>query len=143
MYLVVRRAQLYAFALGVLSAATVALVAFCLRSNSSLWPPAGTPESTPLITAIDSLNSSALLPNASNIPHIFHQSWVNRTVPKHYSAWRQSWVTNHRHWEFKLWTDEDNDALVRQYAPWFLSRYQEYDEPVMRADSVRYLYLYR
>ncbi|KAL3153367.1 hypothetical protein ABBQ38_011707 [Trebouxia sp. C0009 RCD-2024] len=134
------RSQVCSYLLGLVSALSVAVLVFCLKSNSLVWPSAA---SSTIISAIDALNHTTPLLNLTHIPHILHQSWINNTVPKQYAAWRQSWVTNHKHWEFKLWTDDDNEALVKQYAPWFLRRYWEFEEPVMRADSVRYLYMYR
>ena len=138
----VGRARIVSFALGVVSALTVALIGFCVRGSSAVWPATSLPEPVSYISVIDAINETSSL-NSSKIPHILHQSWVNRTVPQHFSAWRQSWVTNHKHWQFKLWTDDDNDELVKQYAPWFLARYEGYEAPVMRADSVRHLYMYR
>ncbi len=141
--MILGRAQVCSFALGLVTALSVAVAVFCLKSNSTVWTLSSTSSDAMLISTRDALDQSSQLLNTSKIPHIMHQSWVNRTVPKHYSSWRQSWVKNHRHWEFKLWTDEDNDALVKDYMPWFLSRYEEYDAPVMRADAVRYLYMHR
>ena len=140
-FMFVGRAQIYAFALGSLSALTVSVVVFVLQGNNDVWKNS-VPIST-IITSRDAVDYAGQQANASRIPNVVHQSWINTSVPEHFSSWRQSWVKNHRLWEFKLWTDEDNDALVKRYAPWFLSRYEEYSEPVMRADAVRYLYMYR
>ena len=139
------RSQVCSYFLGVVSALSAAVVVFCLNSNRFVWPSSlsSAPASTTFIIDTDPLNNTPPLLTFSKIPHILHQSWVNTSVPEHYTAWRQSWVTNHKHWEFKLWTDDDNDALVEQYAPWFLSRYRDFEQPVMRADSVRYLYMFR
>ena len=48
-----------------------------------------------------------------NIPHIIHQ-----TAPADKSKWKQdwyicqeSWKKNFPDWEYKLWTDEDNDNI--------------------------------
>jgi len=138
------RPQVCAFALGLVSAVSIVVIIVCLKSNSTVWALGSISKASTLISTRDAADEDYQLLNGTNkIPHILHQSWVNSSVQKHYSAWRQSWVKNHRHWEFKLWTDADNDVLVRQYMPWFLARYEEYDEPVMRADAVRYLYMHR
>lgn len=136
------RSQVCSFFLGVVSALSAAVAIYCLKSNSNVWPSnfSRAPASGTFLSAFTDTDPPL---NSSEIPHILHQSWINKTVPKHYVHWRQSWVRNHKHWEFKLWTDDDNDALVEQYAPWFLSRYRQFEQPVMRADSVRYLYMYR
>ena len=136
--------QVCAFGLGLVSAVSIVVIIVCLKNNSTVWALGSSSKTSTLIGTRDAADEDYQLLNGTNkIPHILHQSWVNSSVPKHYSAWRQSWVKNHRHWEFKLWTDADNDALVRQYMPWFLARYEEYDEPVMRADAVRYLYMHK
>ena len=139
----VGRSQVCSFLLGVVSALSAAVAIFCLKSSSFVWPSNLHRTLLPntFLTAAGALNNT--FSESFEIPHILHQSWINKTIPQHYTAWRQSWVRNHKHWEFKLWTDDDNDALVEQYAPWFLSRYRQFEQPVMRADSVRYLYMYR
>ena len=143
MFVTVSKGHVCAFALGLFSALSIAVIVVCLKSNTTVWVYSSTPNASTLIDARNALDPKSQMLNTHKVPHILHQSWVNRTVPKQYSAWRQSWVKNHRHWEFKLWTDEDNDALVQEYMPWFLTRYEEYDQPVMRADAVRYLYMHR
>lgn len=136
------RSQVCSFLLGVVSALSAAVAIFCLKSSSSLWP-SNFSHASASSTFHSAMNETYFPPNSSKIPHILHQSWVNKTIPQQYLDWRQSWVRNHKHWEFRLWTDDDNDALIEQYAPWFLSRYRQFEQPVMRADSVRYLYMYR
>ena len=42
----------------------------------------------------------------------------------------------------RLWTDEDNRKLVLDHYPWFLDTYDALPKPVMKADSVRYLYMH-
>jgi hypothetical protein len=40
-----------------------------------------------------------------------------------------------------LWSDYENRELVVRAAPWFLRTYDALPLPIMRADSVRYLYM--
>jgi hypothetical protein len=42
----------------------------------------------------------------------------------------------------RLWTDEDNRKLVLDHYPWFLDTYDALPKPIMKADSVRYLYMH-
>ena len=42
----------------------------------------------------------------------------------------------------RLWTDGDNLKLVREQYPWFLSTYNSFEQPILQADSVRYLYMH-
>lgn len=44
--------------------------------------------------------------------------------------------------EYRLWTDEDNLILIRTQFPEMLSFYQALPYPIMRADVIRYLYMY-
>ncbi|MEN9343376.1 MAG: hypothetical protein RLZZ453_163 [Chlamydiota bacterium] len=44
------------------------------------------------------------------IPKIIHQIWLGSPVPVRYLAWMRSW-TKWQGWEYKLWTDEDVQAL--------------------------------
>ena len=43
----------------------------------------------------------------------------------------------------RLWTDEDNRALVQHHYPWFLATYDAMSRNVSRADAARYLYMHR
>lgn len=133
---------MFSFALGLVTAASIGVAYVCLRGPSS-WADAFKPASLAQNTFALSEHHIGNVTNATDIPHILHQSWINATVPHRFDAWRKSWVTQHPQWEFRLWTDKDNDALVQEHFPWFLSRYKTYEEAVMRADSVRYMYLYR
>ena len=135
------KSHAFSFALGVVTAVSVGVAYICLQGSSSLaaaFQPARLSQNA-FAASEHQYNST----NTSEIPHIVHQSWINNTVPHRFHAWRNSWVINHPTWEFRLWTDKDNDALVQEHFPWFLSRYRAYEEAVMRADSVRYMYLYR
>ena len=140
--MLVGKTQIFSFALGLVSAASIGVAYVCLTGTSG-WPyKLGSPrldQGTFALVESQLGNSS----NVTSIPHIFHQSWINSTVPKQYDAWRKSWVRNQPKWDFRLWSDEDNLNLVEKHFPWFLSRYEAYEEAVMRADSVRYMYMYR
>ena len=76
------------------------------------------------------------------IPRIIHQTWKNEHVPRRMSAWQESWQKHHPDWEYRLWTDRDNRAFLKQHYPWLLPIYDGYPEPVMRADLVRYFILH-
>ncbi|KAK9834859.1 hypothetical protein WJX81_004379 [Elliptochloris bilobata] len=76
------------------------------------------------------------------IPHIIHQSWKVADVPKKYEDWAASWKTLHPGWEYRMWTDADNDALVEEHYPWFKDTYDSFPKPVMKADACRVLYMH-
>jgi mannosyltransferase OCH1-like enzyme len=76
------------------------------------------------------------------IPRIIHQTWKTATLPAWAHQWFASWRHHHPDFAFKLWTDEDNRALVAATAPWFLKTYDDFPIHIQRVDSVRYLILY-
>lgn len=76
------------------------------------------------------------------IPKIVHQSWKNDTVPAPYDEWQPSWA-DQPDWEYMLWTDEDNDRLVKKHYPWFLPTYERLPIKIMKVDAVRAMYLHK
>jgi len=80
--------------------------------------------------------------NINGIPKVIHHSWKNEAVPEIFKKWQNRWKELHPTWEYHLWTDEDNRELVKKHFPYFLSTYDSFSMGVMRADSVRYLYMY-
>ncbi len=78
------------------------------------------------------------------IEKIIHQTWKSRDIPHdvYRKEWVDSWKTLHPGWEYVLWTDEDNRALIRQEFPWFLETYDRYPAAIHRADVIRYFILY-
>lgn len=77
------------------------------------------------------------------IPRIIHQTWKGPKLPERYRALAESWRRAHPHWQWRLWTDTDNDALVEREFPQLLERYRTYPYPIQRVDVARYLMLYR
>ena len=49
----------------------------------------------------------------------------------------------HPAWEYRLWTDVANRALVAEHYPWLLETYDAFPENIMRADTARILYMHR
>ncbi len=45
-------------------------------------------------------------------------------------------------WEYRLWSDDANDELVREHFPQYRAAFQSIRRGVVRADIARYLYLY-
>jgi mannosyltransferase OCH1-like enzyme len=78
-----------------------------------------------------------------HIPHIIHQSWKTRDLPTKYRNWHETWKQLHPDWEYRLWTDQDNYELVREEFPWFLETFIGFTRNIERADSVRYMYLFK
>jgi hypothetical protein len=77
------------------------------------------------------------------VPKVIHQSWKNEIVPERFLQWQKRWKDFHPQWEYHLWTDDDNRELVKKHYPFFLATYDSFSMGVMRADSVRYLYMHK
>lgn len=78
---------------------------------------------------------------ASSIPERIHQTWKDASPPRKLFSprWRASLKSLNPTWDYKLWTDADNRALVAQRYPAFLATYDAYPSPIQRADVSRYL----
>ena len=75
------------------------------------------------------------------IPRIIHQTWKDADVPARFRAAQASWRDAHPAWEYRFWSDQDLDALVRESAPGVLPLYQRYPEQIQRVDAARYVIL--
>ena len=73
---------------------------------------------------------------------IIHQSWKSEKIPKQHVNHVRSWTSFHPRALHVMWTDEDNDALVKLY-PQFYDTYTNLALPIQRCDLVRLLYLHR
>lgn len=80
--------------------------------------------------------------SANNIPKIIHQTWKTSEVPERCRAFQESWKKFHPDWEYRLWTDEDNEAFIKTHYPWFFDKFRSYPRNIQRADVVRYFILY-
>jgi FkbM family methyltransferase len=45
------------------------------------------------------------------IPKIIHQIWLGSEFPEKYRTFQQSWLKNHKEWEYILWTDKNINKL--------------------------------
>ncbi|CEL04720.1 hypothetical protein ASPCAL05845 [Aspergillus calidoustus] len=80
----------------------------------------------------------------TTIPKIIHQTWFPAGSNMSESA--QTWVATVKHhysdWEYVLWDDESNEALVREHFPWFLETYKGLPKEINRADMARNFYMF-
>ena len=72
---------------------------------------------------------------------IIHQSWKTNELSKEEQEWVSTVKNNFTGYEYKFWTDEDNDNLVRLNYPEFYDFYKGL-LPIQKADFVRHLYIY-
>ncbi|EXJ64923.1 hypothetical protein A1O7_01262 [Cladophialophora yegresii CBS 114405] len=76
------------------------------------------------------------------MPKLMHQSWSSTELPAKFERWSATCRQQHPDWEWVLWTDEDNEELVRTHFPWLLKTYLGLPGVIYRADLVRNLYMY-
>jgi hypothetical protein len=73
----------------------------------------------------------------SPIPKIIHQSWKSTTLPKRVEPWVDSIRLDYPDWQWVLWTDEDNEELVRKVFPDLLDLYHMLPKDINRVDFAR------
>ena len=76
---------------------------------------------------------------------IIHQSWKDYNVPRHIyrKSWQESWKNMNPDWEYKFWTDEDNERLVRDDYPMFWEVFKKVEKGIVKSDLSRLLYLHK
>lgn len=79
------------------------------------------------------------------IPKIIHQTWKTKEIPQkiYPQEWHESWKKLHPDWEYRLWTDEENNDFIKTHFSWFYPTYKGYDKEIKRVDAVRYFLLYK
>lgn len=77
------------------------------------------------------------------IPHIVHLTTRTGTLNRDETLILQKNRKIFRDWEIRLWSDEDNRALISQHFPELLAKYDAIPLGVLKADVVRCLYLYQ
>ena len=76
------------------------------------------------------------------IPRKILQTWKTHEVPE---VWKSSPASIQKFmpgWEHVFMTNDDNRAFVEQHFPDFLPYYDGFKYPIMRADAIRYMWLY-
>jgi len=77
------------------------------------------------------------------IPRIMHQTAQSLEIPPEWRRYQQIARTIHADWEYRFWTDADNDRFVASEFPELLRHFRNMPFGIMRADVIRYLILYR
>ncbi|MGZ8557585.1 MAG: glycosyltransferase family 32 protein [Chitinophagaceae bacterium] len=77
------------------------------------------------------------------VPPIIHQTWKNTDVPAHWKKYVDKVKALHPDWQYMLWTDDDNNAFVKDEFPEFYPVFQAFEKNIMRADVIRYLIMYK
>lgn len=80
------------------------------------------------------------------VPPILHHIMIGNIDLSKRPSWllaRQACLDWHPQYEHRFWNDSTAEALIRAEYPWFLDTWKNYVYPIQRADSLRYLVLYR
>ena len=75
------------------------------------------------------------------IPRIVHQTWKSHNLYPAQAQWRENCRRLNPGWEFRLYDDDENLALVREHFPELEETYMSYPKNINRIDAVRLLYL--
>lgn len=76
------------------------------------------------------------------IPKIIMQTWKNHDVPDKWKISPKSIKKYMPDWEYVLMTDKDNRNFIKKHFPDFLCYYDGFTHNIMRADAIRYAWLY-
>ena len=71
-----------------------------------------------------------------------HQSWSTETLPVKYLTLKIKNKKFFKGWEYKLWTDDENNFFIKSKYPSFYKIYESYNHYINKVDAVRYFYLY-
>lgn len=82
-------------------------------------------------------------PRADGIARYLHQSWKSAQLPARFESWSRSWCECFPDWTHVLWTDADNERLVREHYPAMADRYRSFPREIFRVDTARAMYLDR
>jgi mannosyltransferase OCH1-like enzyme len=80
---------------------------------------------------------------AQRIPKIIHQTWKTERIPRKWAPFVKKVRDLNPGWEYRLWTDSDNEAFVRKEFPEFYPVFRGFSREIMRADVIRYLIMLR
>jgi mannosyltransferase OCH1-like enzyme len=77
------------------------------------------------------------------IPKIIHQTWKTDEIPEKWIHFVNRVQELNPDWQYKLWTDDNNDAFVKSEYPEFFDIFKGFSRNIMRADVIRYLIMYK
>jgi mannosyltransferase OCH1-like enzyme len=71
------------------------------------------------------------------------QTWKSKTdIPPRFRSWSRTWRDKNPGYAHTIHDDHDNREFIRRFYPWFLGKYDAYAREILRADAVRYFYMY-
>jgi len=102
-----------------------------------------------LFLTLSNINEYTQQKNLNNthlhrIPRIIHQTWKTNNIPVRWNKTVESVrQLNANQFEYRLWTDEDMNAFVREKEPYLHQHtFLTYSLDIQRVDAFRYIVLY-
>lgn len=75
------------------------------------------------------------------IPPLLHQTAKSAQINPKWAPLQKRLLELHPGWEYRLWDDEANLALIRERRPDLEALYLGFPRPILRADLIRYVFL--
>ena len=76
------------------------------------------------------------------IPKIIFQTWIDKNIPDKWKVSPKSIKKYMPDWEYVFMTDDDYRNFVKKHFPDFLPYYDGFPHNIMRADCIRYMWLF-
>ena len=77
------------------------------------------------------------------IPKIIHQTYKNHTLPEIYQMCQTELKRLHPDFEYRFYTDNDMDDLIKTEFPEYYERFAELPRMIMKIDMFRYFLMYK
>ena len=77
------------------------------------------------------------------IPKIIHQTYKNHNLPKIYKMCQTEIKRLHPDFEYRFYTDEDMDRLMKTEFPEYYDKFNELPRMIMKIDMFRYFLMYK
>ena len=77
------------------------------------------------------------------IPKIIHQTYKNHNLPEIYKMCQTEIKRLHPDFEYRFYTDEDMDRLMKTQFPEYYDKFNELPRMIMKIDMFRYFLMYK
>src|SRR5688572_26320629 len=94
------------------------------------------------LTHVSLRNEQLRTGSSAALPKSIHQTWKHEHIRWPLSVCSDSFRKWNPAWDYKLWTDEECEQIVRSELPEFYPTYLGYPAGIFRADIFRVVVLY-
>jgi mannosyltransferase OCH1-like enzyme len=77
-----------------------------------------------------------------NFPRVIFQTWEDENVPEQWRDAQRSVIEKNPNWTYVLITNADRERIISDNFPHLLPLFRSFKHNVMRADMIRYIFLY-